>query len=45
MAKITQMATIASTEVVSLQEDERHGEREGKEEQKLEKDKVRLRLS
>lgn len=28
MAKITQMATTASTEVVSLQKDERHGERE-----------------
>ena len=28
MAKITQMATTASTEVVSLQKDGRHGERE-----------------
>lgn len=43
MAKITQMATTASTEVVSLQQDERHSEREvKKEEQKQEKDKVRL---
>lgn len=28
MAKITQMATTASTEVVNLQKDGRHGERE-----------------
>lgn len=43
MAKITQMATTASTEVVSLQQDERQGETEvKKEEQMQEKDKVRL---
>lgn len=43
MAKITQMATTASTEVVSLQQDKRHRETEvKKEEQMQEKNKVRL---
>lgn len=41
MAKITQMATTASTEVVSLQKDGRQRER-GEEERKQEKNKVRL---